>query len=95
MKYFTTCHKVSGIVTYQCTTLGGYDYVLYIQYTVSSVVVSGTCDNCLLLYYGATPLHLAAICNHYDVCLVLLQHGASVEMKNLVIILSVCYFITV
>ena len=36
IEYFTTCHKVSGIVTYQCTTLGGYDYVLYtsIQYQV-------------------------------------------------------------
>ncbi|XP_065907327.1 probable serine/threonine-protein kinase DDB_G0271682 [Dysidea avara] len=32
--------------------------------------------------YGNTPLHYAANYNHYDVCLVLLQHGASVEMKN-------------
>ena len=30
---------ISGIVAHQCTTLGGYDHVLYnIQYTVSSVV---------------------------------------------------------
>ncbi|XP_065905678.1 probable serine/threonine-protein kinase DDB_G0271682 [Dysidea avara] len=31
---------------------------------------------------GYTPLHLAAYYNHYDVCLVLLQHGARVEEKN-------------
>ncbi|XP_065908972.1 ankyrin repeat domain-containing protein 39-like [Dysidea avara] len=31
---------------------------------------------------GDTPLHLAAIYNRYDVCLILLQHGSSVKMRN-------------
>ena len=56
------------IVEYQCTTLGGYDMYSIIQYTtVPSVVVRGTCDNCLfrmeILHYielltGVVMIHV-------------------------------------
>ena len=57
------------------------------------MVVSGTCDNCLLLQSGDTPLHCASRVGHYDVCLSLLKNGADMKIKNKVIFLLVCYII--
>ena len=42
--------NVSGKIAYQCTTLCGYDYVLYTQLKyMSSVIVSNASDNFYLL----------------------------------------------